>query len=421
LKSSFVTLSHAFSPSRLLLIWLIVMPFSVGLANVLLVINVLALPFLPNIRQHIKFSEFLKHPLSVIYLLLTASILWSQDILFGLRELKTNLPLILSAFVVLAHAQVNPLGLFKGIRALSLACMAAFAITAIFNLLPFNIAAHLYEPLSHWLKPFEESNRDLFGWYVPFMVRMQFGNLLSYTGIALLVMGIAMNRKKYLLESMALFFMVLAIGTRGALLGILTAFPVLAWALWRWRPMNIRPVYVLIFIGIVAGLSRIALPSFQKRCAQTKFELEVIADGNYNDFAYQHFTTLTRLYSWKNSLELWRQSPILGTGIGDYKKAYAAAYKNDLLQIDLYYHSQWLYYLCVVGILGLFLSLIAFLSWFQRQSNSSLQRTYSLAFLVFSAVIWIFDAGLLAQQDMMTLGLFSSFATCLNNRSISST
>jgi hypothetical protein len=421
LKSSIASSPISVFASRILGLWLLVLPFSVGLANVLMGLNLLLIPLLPKVREHIKTSDFLRHPLLSIYILTAISLLWSADVGFGIRELKTQLPLVMSALIISVWSAFDREVVIKGLHLLFYGCLLAFGITAAFNLLPFDMVLQWYEPLSGLLKPFEESDRALFGWYTPFMFRMQFGNMLSYTGMAMIFLGWHLERRVWIPKGLLLFLMVFVLGTRGALLGILAALPFLFLGFFKVKKPAISSRWIWPVLAILLLFGWLALPKLQQRWNQTKFELEVIAQGEHTSFPYQHFTTLTRLNSWSNSLELWKQYPILGTGIGDYKTEYAKTYENDPIPIDLYYHSQWLYYLCVVGFAGLLLYLIAVLLWYRRQRDGSFRQYYALSLLIFSAVIWIFDAGLLAQLDMMTLGIFTSITSCLSRDSISST
>jgi hypothetical protein len=100
LKSSIASSPISVFASRILGLWLLVLPFSVGLANVLMGLNLLLIPLLPKVREHIKTSDFLKHPLLSIYILTAISLLWSADVGFGIRELKTQLPLVMSALII---------------------------------------------------------------------------------------------------------------------------------------------------------------------------------------------------------------------------------------------------------------------------------------------------------------------------------
>lgn len=421
MKSSIASSPVSVFASRILMLWLLALPFTVGLANVLMGLNLLMLPLLPSIRAHIKASSFFQHPLLAVYVLTAISLWWSEDIAFGIGELKTLLPLVLSALIISVWSVYDREVLIKGLHVLFYGCLLAFGITAAFNLLPFDLAKPLHEPMAGLLKPFEASNRALFGWYTPFMFRMQFGNMLSYTGIALIFLGWHLDRKWWLAKGLLLFLMVFILGTRGALLGIMSALPFLMCGFIKVKKPTLSPRWIWPTLAVLLLFGWLALPKIQQRWSQTKFELEVIAQGEHEAFPYQHFTTLTRLNSWRNSMELWKQNPVLGTGIGDYKAEYAKTYEDDAIPIDLYYHSQWLYYLCVFGFAGLLLYLISILFWYKRQRDGAFRQYYALSLLIFSAVIWIFDAGLLAQLDMMTLGIFTSITLCLSRDSISST
>jgi O-antigen ligase len=347
-------------------------------------------------------------PGSVLLLLMICSVFWSADFYFGWREIKTQLPLLLSSMVVYTAIHIDSVIIKKGILILSISCLLAFGMTATFNLLPYERAAGLHAYFGDLLQPFEESNKGLFGWYVPFMVRTQFGNMLSLLGLACLMYGIYLKRNFFWVLGILFWLMVFILGLRGSALGIIGAMLILAvWLAHTHLKFRLEGYWWMVLF-LILPLIYCAYENGKDRWSQTKFEWETIQNGTYLSYEYRHFTLLTRLVSWKNGLELWKAHPVLGTGIGDYKQEFAATYKDDAVEVPLYYHSQWLYFLGVFGAAGLLIFLFLYGNWLLTFRKDPFSSAYAAGLTTFLFIIWIFDAGMLSQTDMMTFGIFTS-------------
>jgi O-antigen ligase len=390
--------------------WWAVLPFSIGLANVFLGVASL-LGIWIFIRSKQAFSPVLLLPGSLLFLIGASTIIWSDDLSQGFKEIKTHLPLFLSSLVIYIGIKHQPDIIQKGLLIFSVSCLLAFGFTAAFNLLPYEDSVRLHAFFGDLLQPYKESNKGLFGWYVPFMVRTQFGNMLSLLGMACLISGVYLKRNYYILLGILFWLMVFILGLRGSVLGIVGAALMLVVFLFHYNlSFSLRGIWWLALIVIVLPAAYWAYENGKARWSQTKFEWETIHNGDYLSYEYQHFTLLTRLVSWKNGLELWQDHPLFGTGIGDYKKAFADTYKNDPVDIPLYYHSQWLYFLGVFGAAGLFVFLFLYGKWILTFSKTIYSYTYIVSLTVFFFIIWIFDAGMLSQTDMMSFGIFTSLA-----------
>lgn len=71
---------------------------------------------------------------------------------------------------------------------------------------------------------------------------------------------------------------------------------------------------------VLASLALLALAGYlmvfhmepvKSRYAQHRYEMEMIRTGEYQHTSYEHFTSLRRIVSWKNSLDLIRKHPCL--------------------------------------------------------------------------------------------------------------
>jgi O-antigen ligase len=397
-----------------LMFWWISIPFSMGLANVGLAFTSFFSLFI--IRQH-GLSELKKlviHPCTILFILCSLSLLWSNDKWFAISEIKTHLPIFLSALCVLAGIIFDTSLIRKGFFFLMVSCFMAVVATILFNILPYEQSLKLHGLFGNLLQPFHKSDPTFYGWYVPFMVRTQFGNLLSLVGLTGVVLGLIEKKPIWIISSLFFLMMVFVLGLRGSALGILFALPFLMYMSFKHpiqRMLSMKTI--LLMCVILIPLYYFASDSVKGRWHQTKFEWSAINNNSYTQYNYAHFTLLTRLVSWKNGLELWKKNPLVGTGIGDYKSDFSKTYENDAIEVPLYYHSQWLYFLGVVGLIGTFLLLSSIVYWIRSFKGHSVAFSFAIGIFIYYFVIWIFDAGMLSQTDMMSFGIFTSFVPWL--------
>ena len=397
-----------------LLFWWISIPFSMGLANVGLAVTSLISLFI--IRQHglTELKKLVFHPGTVLFFLCSLSLIWSNDKWFALSEIKTHLPIFLSVLCVFAGVMLDSSLIRKGFICLTVSCGLAFLVTILFNILPYEQSLKLHGLFGSLLQPFYKSDHTFFGWYVPFMVRTQFGNLLSLVGLTGLVLGLVERKTVWIIGSLFFLVMVFVLGLRGSAIGILMALPFLMNLSFKNQVQQVLSMKTIVVVGIILiPLCYFASDSVKGRWHQTKFEWSAINNNSYTQYDYTHFTLLTRLVSWKNGLELWQKHPLIGTGIGDYKSDFSKTYENDAIKVPLYYHSQWLYFLGVFGLTGTVLLLSFIVYWIRSFKEHSVAYYFGLGIFIYYFVIWVFDAGMLSQTDMMSFGIFTSFVPWL--------
>lgn len=393
--------------------WMVVIPFSVALSNLLLIITCCVLAFMLFKNPVKDWKEILGFPAIILFGLYAISMLTSEDKFQALYEIKHNIPLVLSAFVVFFCFKIIPEYLKNSLIILIISTILAFVFSSLFNLLPFPAAKKIHGYFGELLQPFEESNHDLFGWYIPFMVRIQFGNLMSFLAIVSAVMAIRTRNNFWSLSAVALTIMVFVIGVRGSMLGLISASVfILIYLLKEKMLLRMKPAIIIGFVVLMIPILYYTYGKINARWNQTKFEIESFQNGTYQQYEYEHYSLLTRLVSWENGYQLWQKNKFLGTGIGDYKQAYALEYENDSLKVPLYYHSQWLYFLGVFGVIGLLLFVSSYIFWFKKMSSNKLSILYGLMLSFYLSVIWIFDAGMLSQIDIISFSFFTSFILC---------
>jgi hypothetical protein len=340
------------------------------------------------------------------------SVIWSKDITAGFLKMKTFLPLLLFPLVLLYWNKVQPQIILKGVKYLSFSLVFGLIITYTLNILPTETALNIVQKFGNILKAFPDSDKDLFGWYVPFMIRINYCNILSYTGIAIIFLYIVERKPYYLLMSLFFLSSSFVMGARASMIAVMVIVPFIILLNSKNIFQKISLSKIFIFIGLLIGTIYFIKPNIENRIKQTKYEIESIQDQTFLKKDYQNFTTLLRMYSWKNAIQVVKIEPVLGQGIGDYKKVFEEQYQQDKLSVPLYYHSQWLYFIGVFGVLGIIIFIISYL-YFGLNFKRSPALYYLIIFSLYTSIVWIFDTLLLQKIEMMAFALFLSFATCL--------
>ncbi len=276
-----------------------------------------------------------------------------------------------------------------------------------------------------FLEPFTvPENEGYFGMYSPFNSRIQVSNILGMAAVCnLYLISTRPLRWWWWLSLIAVLGSSIALGGRGGQLALLLGVYVFvsAWMVKRLYPRLLKFIGREATIGVlVAGMLTISLgvpytaykvfPTVEMRYGQLFWELDMIESGEYVNHDYFHFTSLRRIISWKNTWELIKQSPWVGTGTGDYKDALEAIYATDEFgDIPANNHSQYLHIWACLGIwgLGLFLGVIVY--WLYRLASLGQVYVLCLAFIGFYLISMVPDAILLRQSDNMLFALFFSW------------
>jgi len=115
------------------------------------------------------------------------------------------------------------------------------------------------------------------------------------------------------------------------------------------------------------------------------------SDSSEDELTLTNISSLRyRLESWKVALNIFKNSPLLGTGVGDFKHDKDLAIeKGEMSPIFLHSldaHSEFFECLSTLGILGILLLLGIFLALWKKQSNLE-YRTTILVFLILGLTV----------------------------------
>ncbi|MBK7504679.1 MAG: O-antigen ligase family protein [Bacteroidetes bacterium] len=150
------------------------------------------------------------------------------------------------------------------------------------------------------------------------------------------------------------------------------------------------------------------VPFIKERYSQHNYEIKMFETKQYKPEDLINFTSVRRIISWENGIELIKKHPIFGTGIGDYEEELKKEYDTDNYNLPINHHSQ---YLFIIGSVGIFIFIIYLLSLLYASFLFFKQKEIlpiGIAFLMFYLVAFIPDAVLLRQVDCMSYSLFFS-------------
>lgn len=305
-----------------------------------------------------------------------------------------------------------------------LACIATLLLYA----MPEAKVIYYIGQLNGILSPYTSTvDRLSFGLYSPFIDRLQFGNLIGISILAVIwLWGETISKKQNFYAFISIIILIIThlfLGARAAQLGSLVSIALLVLvallqAIYKKligtvsKPVIIiaTTIFVLFFMLLLPYLSYHFVEPVKVRYEQLRWEIDMVLNHDFKATSYEHFTSLRRIVSWKNLWEIAKQHPIIGIGTGDYNTELNKVYAADSLHLSPNSHSQYLQIWAVVGLWGLLAfigSLIYWLYALNRQANRWL-FSFGGAVLLFYSIVFLFDAVLLRQVDNMAFPLMLS-------------
>ncbi|OWY20613.1 O-antigen ligase domain-containing protein [Sphingobacteriales bacterium UPWRP_1] len=297
-------------------------------------------------------------------------------------------------------------------------CFAAVVTTGLF-LLPNATLLQIAPQLPRWglLKLSEVSVLGKFGFYSPFIDRLSFSYLLGISALSCCWLAASGNMGKWAAAGLLglLLFTAAILGGRAAQLGLLAGL--LVWLSYVvYNALKTKPgkssllLKVIVATGMAVfgvavayGLFK-TMPAVWERYNQLQWELSVLHNNTWQQYNYQYFTTLRRLYSWQNTWQIIAQHPLTGVGTGDYRHSLQQLYSQQQVGFEANAHNQFLQVWATLGIGGLLL--FAGLLWLfhaiMRKAALPGFRVFGVSVLVFYLIIFTFDSPLNTQVSLMT-------------------
>jgi O-antigen ligase len=153
------------------------------------------------------------------------------------------------------------------------------------------------------------------------------------------------------------------------------------------------------FLVMVLVLSFLLLPTFKEKLDYTVYDLA----QRHDESKANNYSLTGRLYSYRVGLAVWQQRPLTGWGVGNIQPALSQGYQSLFPgirpQAYLIPHNQFLYYLALLGGVGLVVFLLCFyypLAAYLRQADVLLAVHYLLV-----SVSFLFEATLETQVGLI--------------------
>ncbi|MEM0995419.1 MAG: O-antigen ligase family protein, partial [Bacteroidota bacterium] len=224
----------------------------------------------------------------------------------------------------------------------------AALLTLFFFFLPSALCIKITQQLAFLQDYIVHEKVYAFGVYSPFLDRLHFSYLLA-TSILLQLWFLfqpkenAMTSKIY--HSIALLLnlcCLMILGGRGAQLGFLLSAAIWIYLIYRQylQSLLVQKLGSFVATSSLVGVLLIStilipylayqnIPAVQSRYQQLRWEIGTVQDGTYQNYPYEHFTSLRRLMSWKYTWQLIKEQPILGIGLGDHNAELQSLYDRD--------------------------------------------------------------------------------------------
>ena len=384
------------------------LPFSFGLSAIMT--GSLAAIAVVNFKKIIAnykegfFKAYILHP--IVVLLLFATTLYS-DFQEGFKLAYRLNGFLIFPIIILSFAHF----LKHVYKELLLLLIASITLSSIITLIINFLPAEMIIGFDFRFEYVE--NSSAFGMYSPFMRRTQFSNYVAIsTLLSALLFYFNYYRKLMVIIFSWLIFFTFILGGRDAQLGlffgllILFVFIIVPIAYNKFKSSfgksGARSIIVFLFIFFFLSpfIAYKVIPPFTKRVDQTRWELHTLKTGEYINFEYEHFTTLSRFVSWKNHWAVIKEHPVLGTGIGDFSSTLFEKYENDAFNFPKYYHNFYLFLWGSGGLLVLFVFLIDIAIWLRSLFHQQFKIfMFGAAYMACYLIILIFDSSILAQMD----------------------
>ncbi|HLT82124.1 MAG TPA: O-antigen ligase family protein [Cyclobacteriaceae bacterium] len=363
---------YNYAVERILLASLVIsIPLKVGISSV--VVGIIALYWLIGRKFNItlevlKESVVLKLILAYL-LVIIASAVTSSDVKEGMRLLEKRLnllaiPLTLASFSITSKDKALLLKAFIGVCL----CCAVYSIISTYVVHDFNFQRLLKdrEYLSYYCWIIHETlglNASYYALFVAFA-----SILAAYYALY----GEKKYRIYYLGSYLFLFAFMALLGSRISLLAMLALSLALLGKAWRDRKIAITRVLAILSAVVVASILFMKIPYLSSR---------VMA-------AINSFGDDPRSMTFDCAIEVIKEKPIFGHGLGDVTKAALSCYLNkgytEPYQDQYNFHNEFLEITASAGIIGLlvFLMLLGTLLWKGLREQNIIGVAFIFLFMI---------------------------------------
>lgn len=387
-------------------VYAFILPLSRGLISMITALLLVLFLFDKNLKQRLLLILHNKVLISVIifYLFTFSSLLWSDNIKEGLVYLRRYwYLLIMFVFTIYLKKEDIP----KIISAFLLGMLIS-------EILSYGIFFELWH-----MKHGTPSDPT------PFMNHLQYSMFLAFTSLLLLNKSFFGTKNKFRIFYFIYFLMTTSSlfingGRTGQFAFLISIFTV---GFLNMKNKLLSIVSMLLLLGTILTVAYQFSPVFQVRISSTNSEIQKLL---HHDKSMYHVSFGERLAAWEIGLDIFKDKPLIGTGVGSEMDALKEkidflnikAFKIDTIYNIKHYHSNYVTYLVQLGIIGLILYLHIFYRILtlpiQNREINNLKYIFIIVFMTSS----LFEQMFYAQFPLALFGFFTGIFIVASTKNI---
>jgi len=382
--------------AQLFLLFAFIFPLSVFAGNFIAFIIIILWLLSDNLKEKILLirKDKLFRAVSLFFLLHVFGILWTEDITWGLEMIRKMLDLGILFPILLTLVDRNKLRLYIYIFLSSITLIVILSFMIWFGFLePFKNATALNP--------------------TPLMTHITHGPFIAFASYLIGSLYLNTEKKffsvnKIVLALLFLFFSINVFITGGRTGQVVYLF---LFSLMYFQNFNIN---IKSFFKVFSVLTAILFIVFNTSQIFQNRIIETYED--FQKFEQEKNTNLgLRIQFAINSIEIFKNNPIIGAGTGDFPIEFAKINKVNSPEIEhgkitTNPHNNYLLLMSQFGIAGLISLFYIFFRQFKSlDKNSTLIKNIGLGFIIFFSVICFGDSYLLGHYTSFMFVFFSSF------------
>ena len=353
-----------------LTVFLFVVPFDFPIFNIFLFVFIVGVLINKDFYKKIKENAFARQEciffiVSLLYVIWCCiSLLWSENYIRGLELIgRYTLLIIFPLFLILAKVG----GIIKRLDCLFW-CFVCGVFVSSFFCLVWSYQDCWHETSDGEIFYFDTYNRDISFWestsggfsYFSYDQLSHFINpayySLYFSMVVLFFLERLKTEKKYILKLLLIIGIIYSsvfvylLQNRGNMVALISIFILYVILSLKKRVALFFCVGIIVFglFGAVHNNGRLSVFSNVMNIVSTEDSQEM----------YQKLEeTNDRIIIWRNALQVIKENPILGVGIGDTDTELEKQYQKNNLDFEYGTHNQYIYAQLSMGIVGLFLLL----------------------------------------------------------------
>ncbi len=189
----------------------------------------------------------------------------------------------------------------------------------------------------------------------------------------------------WLFLSLYFFFILHVLAVRSGIAVMYIAFLALMGIQLFIRRKSAKTIILALGIIIAPFIAYQTIPSFHNKVRYTLWDI-----GKFNQKDARNYSDSGRMYSILAGIDIFKDQPILGTGVGDLKAACESQYQlmfDQTPEVIKYPHNQYIFILASSGIIGFLLFMLALLVPLMKNQNYRHPLLFVLSIIIFSSFL----------------------------------